>query len=126
MYYGSEWGAEAVKTRGSDDNLRPAFDAPQWNGLTDQIAAMAKVHKGSDALCQGDFEDMVLTNLQTVFRRRTEKETVLVCVNIDENPYFAHLNAGTEKAVDLLTGKRVPIGGGVELPPYSAMYLRLS
>ena len=41
VYYGSEWGEEAVKIPGTDDNLRPCFDAPKWNGLTDTIAAMA-------------------------------------------------------------------------------------
>ncbi|RAZ93510.1 cyclomaltodextrinase, partial [Klebsiella oxytoca] len=35
VYYGSEWGAKANKSEG-DPALRACFEAPQWNGLTDQ------------------------------------------------------------------------------------------
>ena len=125
LYYGSEWGATGAKQRGSDDNLRPAFDAPEWNKLTDHIAVLAKAHRDSDALCQGDFQDVVLTNRQTVFRRQTARETVYVAVNADERPYYAHFSAGTHKAVDLLTGKAWDIRNGCELPPYSVAYLKV-
>ena len=122
VYYGSEWGAEAKKQKGSDSNLRPAFDAPQWNDLTDQIARMANAHRKSKALCQGDFQDLVLTNRQTVFRRRCDEETVLVAVNADSQPYFARFDPGCAKAKDLLTGEEITFSGGYELPPYSAAF----
>ncbi|MBQ9617094.1 MAG: maltodextrin glucosidase, partial [Oscillibacter sp.] len=109
----------------SDDNLRPAFDAPEWNELTDHIAVLAKAHRDSEALCQGDFQDVVLTNRQTVFRRQTTRETVYVAVNADERPYYAHFSAGAHKAVDLLTGKTWDIRNGCELPPYSVAYLKV-
>ena len=124
VYYGSEWGVEARKESGSDWNLRPALEAPSWNGLTDQIAAMARAHREHPALTQGDFQDLVLTNLQTVFRRRADGEQILVCVNADEHPFFARFDAG-DRAVDLLTGREYTLSGGLELPPYSAMYLRV-
>ena len=85
---------------------------------------MAKAHKESKALCFGDFVDLVLTNKQTVFRRSCDGETVLVAVNIDANPFFARFNWG-ENAVDLLTGEKKSIAGGIELPPYSVMYLKV-
>ena len=124
IYYGSEWGCEGKKQRGSDANLRPAFDEPEWNHLTDRIAAMAKAHRESIALCRGDFQDLVLTNRQTVFRRRAGEETVLVAVNADNQPFFARFDAGCKQAKDLLTGKTVTFSGGCELPPYSAAYLQ--
>lgn len=123
VYYGSEWGVQGDK-RGGDWGLRPAIDKPEWNELTDKIAAMAKAHKESKALCYGDFGDLVLTNKQTVFRRTFDGETVLVAVNIDGVPFFARFNWG-EKAVDLLTGEEKSVAGGIELPPYSVMYLKL-
>ena len=122
LYYGSEWGEEGEKQRGSDDNLRPAFEKPRWTTLTDQIAAMAKAHRGSDALCLGDFQDLVLTNRQTVFRRRSDRETVLVAVNMDKNPFHARFDAGCVQAEDLLTGQKIAFSGGYEMPPYSAAY----
>ncbi|MBQ6206578.1 MAG: maltodextrin glucosidase [Oscillospiraceae bacterium] len=126
LYYGSEWGVTAAKQRGSDDNLRPAFDAPEWNKLTDHIARCAKAHRESDALCQGDFQDVVLTNRQTVFRRQTARETVYVAVNADDHSYFARFSAGAKRATDLLTGEIRPLlHDGCELPPYSVAYLKV-
>ena len=124
VYYGSEWGLEAKKQPGGDWNLRPAIETPEWNALTDQIAAMAKAHRGSAALCWGDFQELVLTNLQTVFRRRTGDEQVLVCVNADANPYFARFDCGAAEATDLLTGQTVRLDGGLELEGYSVKYLK--
>ncbi|MBQ9348482.1 MAG: maltodextrin glucosidase [Oscillibacter sp.] len=132
LYYGSEWGAEGVKGRGrgGDDALRPAFEAPAWNRLTDQLAAMAKAHKESRALCYGDFGDIVLTNRQTVFRRSADGETVLCAVNADDKPYFARfdsygLTGGKNEAADLLTGKKCRFDGGFELPPCSYYYWKI-
>lgn len=122
IYYGSEWGEKAVKQPGTDDNLRPSFEAPQWNELTDLIAAMAKAHRESEALCQGDFQDLVLTNRQTIFQRKTDNERVLVAINADSEPYTAHFNAGCGRAVDLITGKDHDFGGGSQLPPYSVAF----
>ena len=122
VYYGSEWGVQGVKIPGTDDNLRPCFDVPEWNGLTDTIAAMARAHRESRALCQGDFQELVLTNRQTIFQRRTEGERVLVAINADEVPYTAHFDAGCGRAVDLITGKDHDFGGGSELPPYSVAF----
>lgn len=123
LYYGSEWGAEGHKSQG-DDALRPAFDHPEWNSLTDTIAAMAKAHRESAALCYGDFKDLVLTNRQTIFQRQAGNERVLVAINTDGAPYRANFNAGCGQAVDLLTGNVIYFNGGVELPPYSVAYWR--
>ena len=125
VYYGSEWGLEAKKQPGGDWNLRPAIETPEWNALTDQIAAMAKAHRESAALCWGDFQDLVLTNLQTVFRRRAGDEQVLVCINADANPYFARFDCGAAEATDLLTGHRISLDGGLELEGYSVRYLKI-
>ena len=121
VYYGSEWGAEGTKQQG-DWALRPSFEAPEWNDLTGTIAAMAKAHRESEALCWGDFKDLVLTNRQTVFQRRSEHERVLVAINADDKPYWAHFDAGCGRAVDLLTGQPHDFGGGSELPPYSVAF----
>ncbi len=123
LYYGSEWGALGEKSQG-DDALRPAFRAPEWTELTDQIAAMACAHRESEALCYGDFKDIVLTNHQTIFQRRTDSERVLVAVNASDTPYTAHFDAGCGRAVDLITGKQHDFGGGSELPPYSVAFWR--
>ena len=121
VYYGSEWGAEGDKRNG-DWSLRPAFEAPEWNELTDTIAAMAKARRESRALCYGDFKDLLITNKQTVFQRAVEGERVIVAINAEDRPFTAHFNAGCGRAVDLLTDKMHDFGGGSELPPYSVAF----
>lgn len=124
LYYGSEWGAEGVKIQGTDDNLRPCFEKPEWNDLTDWIAQLAKAHRQSDALINGDFTSVLLTNRQVIFQRRTAEERVLVAINADDQPFVAHFNAQAGRGVDLITEKPHDFGGGSELPPYSAFFWR--
>ena len=121
IYYGSEWGVRGEKSQG-DQALRPAFDRPEWNRLTDQIAAMARARRESAALRRGDYRQVLLTNRQFIFQRETEGERVLVAVNADTQPYTAHFDAGCGRAVDLLTGAPHDFGGGSELPPYSVAF----
>lgn len=124
IYYGSEWGARGKKEDG-DPALRPSFEKPVSNSLTEFISKLAKAHKDSEALCFGEFRSVVLTNLQAVFERKSETERVLVAVNIDGAPYTAHFDAGCGTAVDLITGKTHDFGGGSELPPYSVQYWKM-
>ena len=121
IYYGSEWGAGGKKQDG-DPALRAAFDAPQWNELTDWIAKLSAARKNSEALAYGEFRSVLLTNRQCIFERKTEKERILVAVNADENDFTAHFDAGCGLAVDLISGSKHDFGGGSLLPAYSAFY----
>lgn len=121
VYYGSEWGTEGDKKNG-DPSLRPSFDAPKWNELTDWIALLAAAKKNSNALNYGEFRSVVLTNKQCIFERKTDSERVLVAINADSEPYTAHFDAGCGMAEDLISGESHDFGGGSELPPYSAYF----
>ena len=122
LYYGSEWGCEGTKAPGSDDSLRPCFDAPQVNELTGQIARMTKAHRESKALCYGSFKQLILTNCQAIWERVFEDERVLIAINIGDQPYVAHFDARCGQAVDLITGGLHDFGGGSELAPYSVAF----
>ena len=124
LYYGSEWGIRGDKREG-DDALRPALERPEWNELTDWIVKLAAAHKNSPALCRGSYRNVVLTNKQAIFERKTEEERVLVAVNADSQPYWAHFDAGCGTAVDLISGQPHDFGGGSELPPYSAFFWKM-
>ena len=124
VYYGSEWGIHGDKREG-DDALRPALERPEWNELTDWIVKLAAAHKNSPALCWGSYRNVVLTNKQAIFERKTEEERVLVAVNADSQPYWAHFDAGCGTAVDLISGQPHDFGGGSELPPYSAFFWKM-
>jgi cyclomaltodextrinase len=92
------------------------------DALTDTIAAMAKAHRESRALCYGDFRQLVLTNRQCIWERCADGERVLIAVNIDDQPYTAHFDAKCGRAIDLITGEPHDFGGGSELPPCSAFF----
>lgn len=123
VYYGSEWGAKADKSEG-DPALRACFEKPQENELTDFIGRLAVAKRTSEALNYGDFKSLVLTNKQCVFERSTEQERVMVAINAEENAYVAHFDARAGRAIDLITGESIDFGGGLDLPPYSAMFLK--
>ena len=121
VYYGSEWGAKANKSEG-DPALRPCFDKPEFNELSEFIAKLAAAKKGSKALNYGNFRNVVLTNHQCIFERACDGERVLVAINASDQPYTAHFDAGCGMATDLITGQPHDFGGGSELPPYSAAF----
>ena len=124
VYYGSEWGAKADKSQG-DPALRPCFEEPVENELTEWIARLAKAKRESDALNYGSFRSVVLTNRQCIFERKTENERVMVAINADDQSYHADFDAGCGCAVDLITGEYHDFGGGSDLPPYSAAFWKM-
>ncbi|MBO4337326.1 MAG: cyclomaltodextrinase [Lachnospiraceae bacterium] len=121
VYYGSEWGAKADKSQG-DPALRPCFEKPEWNELTDLIARLSEIKKGSKALNYGSFRQVVLTNRQCILARETDAERVFIAINADDKPYTAHFDAGCGMAKELITGKDHDFGGGSTLEPYSAEF----
>ena len=123
VYYGSEWGTEGRKEDG-DPALRISFEEPQWNDLTDFIAKLAKAKKESKALQYGDFTSTVLTNGQCVFKREWEGERVYVAVNATDQDFWAGFDAGTSQATDLISGNAVELNGGLNIPAYTAFFLK--
>jgi glycosidase len=121
VYYGSEWGATGRKEEG-DPSLRLSYDKPEHNELTDWISKLAEAKKSSKALQYGDFRSVVLTNGQCVFSREWEGEKVFVAVNAADNSFHAGFDAGSAEAIDLITGEKMSIAGGYDLPPYSAYF----
>ena len=124
VYYGSEWGAKGEKGQG-DPALRPSFDKPVWNELSQWISRLAEAKRNSVALNYGSFRSVLLTNKQCIFERKTEKERVLVAVNADGEDFTAHFDAGCGTAVDLITGQTHDFGGGSVLPAYSAYFWKM-
>lgn len=124
VYYGSEWGAKGKKSDG-DPALRPCFEQPAENELTEWIGKLAEIHKNSRALCFGDLSVPVLTNHQCVVRRSCDSETILIAINAADYAHRAGINLHAD-GVDLLTGEAVRLDGGITLPPYSVQYIRVN
>ena len=124
IYYGSEWGEEGVKAPNNDYALRPCFEEPKPNKLTEEIKKMIHVRTGSNALCHGSYRNVVLTNHQLIFERRTDDERMLVAINASDAPFTAHNGELGGTMTDLLTGNEIQMSGQLEMPPYSVQYLK--
>ncbi len=122
VYYGSEWGTKGQKHDGSDADLRPSFDAPETNELTKIISQYAKAHSESQALIYGSYRQVLITNKQLIFERKTDTERVLVALNADKEEFHANFDAGCGQATDLIDGSVHDFGGGSTLKPYSICY----
>ena len=64
VYYGSEWGAEAIST--TETTLRMSYPAPEWNGLTALISRLAELHRKQKSAQYGGYRQVFLTNRQLV------------------------------------------------------------
>ena len=119
IYYGSEFGIEGRKERGSDDSLRPALDlkdykdAVQNNPFTNLIAALGKVRQSTPALSYGDYKEVILTNRQYAFSRNYDGVSVVVAVNNDDSAAALNLPAGNAaQYVGALSGEIYEVQGG--------------
>ena len=124
IYYGSEWGEEGVKAPNNDYALRPCFEEPKPNELTELIKELIHIRTGSDALCNGTYRNVVLTNHQLVFERKTDSERMLVAINASDASYTAQNGELGGTMTDLLTGEVIEMNGHLEMPPYSVKYLK--
>ncbi|MBO6239894.1 MAG: cyclomaltodextrinase [Butyrivibrio sp.] len=124
IYYGSEWGEKADKSQG-DPALRPCFDEPKWNELTDTVSSLCKARNGSKALSYGGFASLLLTNRQCIFEREADGDRVIVVINADENGFHADFNARAGRGKDLITGADIDFGGGLDIPPYTGYLIQV-
>lgn len=125
LYYGSEWGETGEKAPDNDYALRPCFEKPKPNELTEYIQNLIKIRQNSDAICNGDYRNIVIQNHQLIFGRCTDKERVMVAINASDSPYTAHHQDLNGDAIDLLTQDEVSMNGQLELPAYSVQYLKI-
>ena len=127
IYYGSEWAQEGEKAPDNDYALRPCFEKPEPNELTDFIKKLIAVRQNSDALCNGSYRNVVLTNHQLIFERVTEKEKVLVAINASEQAFAAHHGDLQGSYTELSEGAEqdeLTLNGQLDMPPYSVQYLK--
>lgn len=80
-YYGSEWGIKGQKGKQDDHDLRPAIELPQWNSLTETIAALNRLRQEHEALQKGDYQEFCKRNEQWGFLRQTAQETIFYVLN---------------------------------------------
>ncbi len=114
IYYGSEFGIEGKKERGSDDSLRPALnfddykDAIDKNPCTKLITALGRIRSNTPALCYGDYKELQLQTTHFTYERTFGGKSVIVTVNNSDNDVVMMLPCGnTTEYIGALTGERV-------------------
>ena len=92
IYYGSEWGIQAIKDRNSDLPLRPNLDlahmiqtAPQPD-LPRAIAALSSIRSKSPALTAGEYRQICVSHQQFVFLREAPSEKFVIAINSSKEP----------------------------------------
>ena len=124
IYYGSEWGEEGRKAPDNDYALRPCFEEPKPNELTDFIRRLIRIRQSSDGLCSGSYRNVVLTNHQLIFERAAESERVLAAINASGEPYTARHQDLNGRFINLLEEKELDLTGKLDMAPYSVQYLK--
>ncbi|MBR2876911.1 MAG: alpha-amylase [Clostridia bacterium] len=119
IYYGSEFGIEGKKERGSDDSLRPALkfedykDSINTNSCTRLIAALGKIRQNTPALCYGDYKELELRNTYFAYERTLDGKSVIVTVNNGNEGINMNLPcSNSRKYVGALTGAEVCVNNG--------------
>ena len=140
IYYGSEWGLQGRKTRGSDWALRPSLELEQVRSdaphpeLVQAIALLAQVRSGSAALRYGSYRRLNVSHEQLAFLRQARAEAVVVAVNAAGAPARLELKippeaqaTGTARWTDRLEPSlSLESRGGrleLEVPPRGARIL---
>lgn len=131
IYYGSEFGVEGRRTKGSDYELRPCLDldnVPNANyELYKHIVKLGKVRLALEALKYGRFENVNIMNEKLVYKRFTDNQTVFVMFNLtDRHERLGFDSRCSAKLTDVLNGNEVFDANGwceLDMPPYSSRIL---
>ncbi|MBQ6314981.1 MAG: alpha-amylase [Mogibacterium sp.] len=111
IYYGSEFGIEGRKERGSDASLRPELHLEQMqdNVCSELIRALGRIHLEEKALVYGDYQELQLTTTQYAFSRG---DVIISVNNSDAEAGFDVPGSGTYHGA-LYCGEAVSDGGRV-------------
>ena len=111
VYYGSEFGLEGRKERGSDASLRPALSLADLTSKENDcllvIKALGKVYQAQPALWYGEYREIDLTNTRYAFLRG---DVLITVTNSDSEEWF---DLGLEGSyVGALSGRTIQAEGG--------------
>jgi glycosidase len=108
IYYGSEFGIEGNKEKGSDWNLRPDLNLADFNEKDELPLLFTKLgilKQKFPELTYGDYRELSLTTGQFAFARCLDGKAVVTAVNNADNGAHMEINlpVAANKAVNLLT-----------------------
>jgi glycosidase len=122
IYYGSEWGARGKRSRYSDDPLRPSFEKPEWNDLTEHLSELAHMRTAYPVFTDGDYFQISIQNQQLCFRRRNDHGQLTFAMNIDDQPREIACSAEVSEGIDLLEKSAHAFSGTERLDAKSSKF----
>ncbi|WP_283625208.1 alpha-amylase family glycosyl hydrolase [Clostridium butyricum] len=128
IYYGSEYGIKAVKGDKTDLPLRPSVDEienyeDKNNELFDHIEKLGRIRVASEALKNGNYEQVIIKNEQYVFSRTSKNDKIYIVLNLSDKESYLDFNISFEEGKDLLSYKDDIIKGGdvsIRVPAFSS------
>lgn len=123
IYYGSEWGTEGKKENGSDRNLRPCFETPVYNELTDFISQLNRMRLEHPVFTDGNYRQLQSQNEYLVFERHTDSEKLIYALNLKKEPVTVWADFGAAEMKDTLTGNTYLLNNGLTIPAETALFL---
>lgn len=128
IYYGSEYGIKAVKGDKTDLPLRPSVDEienyeDKNNELFDHIEKLGRIRVASEALKNGNYEQVIIKNEQYVFSRTSKNDKIYIVLNLSDKEGYLDFNISFEEGKDLLSDKDDIIKGGdvsIRVPAFSS------
>lgn len=110
VYYGSEFGIQGRKVRGSDWNLRPALSLSDFeedyekNIVTRLCMELGAFKKEYVELTEGKYQELLLKNRQFAFGRVCDRSAMITALNNDDEEAVLDIPCPvpTETAIDLL------------------------
>lgn len=110
IYYGSEFGTEGKKEKGSDWNLRPCLDLADFkdyyenNVITNLCMQLGQAKKDYNELYNGEYKEMFLTNRQFAYGRMFNSSAVITGLNNDDKPavFYVDIPFDVKEAVSII------------------------
>ena len=119
IYYGSEFGIEGKKERGSDDSLRPELNFDNYiekiktNPYVNLIKTLGKIRQDTPALCYGDYKELVLQTTHFAYERRLDSKSVIITVNNSDQKITMQLPFNDSiEFIGALSGRHICVNEG--------------
>ena len=122
IYYGSEWGTKGKRTKWSDAPLRPAFEKPLRNGLSEHIASLARMRSSYRIFTDGDLAVLYASDDVFMFRRRSAKGQLTFAVNASSHAAKMPADPEVGDAIDLFRLKKQHFSSSVMLEAKSSYF----
>ncbi|URZ15373.1 alpha-amylase family glycosyl hydrolase [Clostridium felsineum] len=116
IYYGSEFAIKGTKQNNSDKDLRPALKTDiiknsENKQLIDFIKVLCKLRVDSEALAEGLYKQLFISNKQFAFLRYSKNEKIIVALNCSKECSIINFqnNLGITSLLDVLNEKTIKL-----------------